>query len=131
MKTVQLNCMVNRELTRRVKVGPESTWASRAVHKDIHLLLRLVTALDKKTGLWDNGEEENGKVRITQVDVCVWGGVGGWVGGCGCGCGCVDMCACVHACTCVCAHPCVCARVCVHACTCICVYVRVCMHMLK
>ena len=91
--------MVNRELTRRVKLGPESTWASRAVHKDIHLLLRLVTVLDKKTGLWDHGEDENGKVLHKYVDVCA----------CMCLCVCVSVC--VHVCVCVCVCACaVCFR---------------------
>lgn len=68
VKDVQLNCMVNRELTRRVKVCQDVSWASRAVHMDLHLLLRLVTALDKKMELWEYGEEGNGKVCVCTQD---------------------------------------------------------------
>ena len=78
VKDVQLNCMVNRELTRRVKTGQDVSWASRAVHKDLHLLLRLVTALDKKMGLWEYGDEGTGKVCVCTRDRKRMIGLGRW-----------------------------------------------------
>ena len=59
-----LNCMVNRDLTRRVKLGQEVAWASRAVHSDLHLILRLVKTMDQKAGLWEHvTTAENAKVQ--------------------------------------------------------------------
>jgi hypothetical protein len=54
VKDVQLNCMVNRELTRRVKFGQEVSWASRAVHADLHVTLNLVKTMDEKAKLWEH-----------------------------------------------------------------------------
>ena len=57
VKDVQLNCMVNRELTRRIKFGQEVAWASRAVHSDLHVTLNLVKVMDKNAGLWEHSAE--------------------------------------------------------------------------
>jgi hypothetical protein len=54
VKGVQLNCMVNRELTRRVKFGQEIAWASRAVHCDLHNALTLVKSMDERAQLWEH-----------------------------------------------------------------------------
>ena len=54
VKDVQLNCMVNRELTRRIKFGQEVTWASRAVHADLHVTLNLVTTMDERAKIWEH-----------------------------------------------------------------------------
>jgi hypothetical protein len=56
VKDVQLNCMVNRELTRRVKFGQEVAWASRAAHNDLLLVLSLVEAMDTRAGLWKHAK---------------------------------------------------------------------------
>ena len=73
VKDAQLNCMVNRELTRRVKFGQEIAWASRAAHNDLLLVLSLVEAMDKKAGLWEHatldGSDTAGKVCIPQLHV--------------------------------------------------------------
>ena len=54
IKDCQLNCMINRELTRRVKLMSGGVaWGRRAVHSDMHLLLRLVRALDEAKELWE------------------------------------------------------------------------------
>ena len=53
---MQLNCMVNRELTRRVKFGQEVAWASRAAHADLLLVLSLVETMDKRAGLWEHAK---------------------------------------------------------------------------
>ena len=62
--------MVNRELTRRVKQGQEVAWASRAVHSDIHVILDLVKAMDKKAGLWENARESE-ELKVTQTDCTI------------------------------------------------------------
>ena len=70
MKDVQLNCMVNRELTRRVKLGQEVAWASRAIHSDLLLVQQLVKTIDKKAELWEYAllaEQDTAKV---QFDIC-------------------------------------------------------------
>ena len=65
-----MNCMVNRDLTRRVKQTAQgAVWARKAVHSDLHLVLQLLKALDEKNELWEyakvqpmTGEEEVEKV---------------------------------------------------------------------
>ena len=42
IKDCQLSCMVNRELTRRVKHCPSSAWARRSLHSDLQHLLKLI-----------------------------------------------------------------------------------------
>ena len=64
MKDIQLNCMVNRELTRRVKFGQEVAWASRAVHSDLHVTLNLAKTMDKKTGLWEHAVSDTMKMKV-------------------------------------------------------------------
>lgn len=56
---MQLNCMVNRELSRRVKFGQEVAWASRAVHSDLTMTLELVKKMDSNSGVWqgDTGDK--------------------------------------------------------------------------
>ena len=72
---MQLNCMVNRELTRRVKFGQEVAWASRAVHADLLLVLSLIEAMDKKAGLWGHAtldeSDTAGKVCILVLVYCI------------------------------------------------------------
>ena len=53
--------MVNRELTRRVKYGQEVAWSSRAIHSDLHVILDLVKAVDKKADLWEHTDESEEK----------------------------------------------------------------------
>ena len=76
VKDIQLNCMVNRELTRRVKFGPEVAWASRAVHSDLLLILNLVKSMDTKASFLESAvlsEEDKAKVHvyscITETDM--------------------------------------------------------------
>ena len=67
VKDIQLNCMVNRELTRRVKFGPEVAWASRAVHSDLLLILNLVKSMDTKASFLESAmlsEQDKAKVRV-------------------------------------------------------------------
>ena len=68
VKDVQLNCMVNRELTRRVKFGQEVAWASRAVHADLHVTYNLVKTMDEKAKLWEHSlGSDNTKVSLLHV----------------------------------------------------------------
>lgn len=70
VKDIQLNCMVNRELTRRVKFGPEVAWASRAVHSDLLLIQNLVKSMDSKVSFWEPAmlsEQDKAKVSVVTV----------------------------------------------------------------
>ena len=81
LKDVQLNCMVNRDLTRRVKQCPLGgvAWARRAIHSDLLLALKLISALDQKGELWEyaslvqptTGESDGEEVEQVLVCVCV------------------------------------------------------------
>ena len=54
MKDCQLSCIVNRDLTRRVKCGSEAAWSKRVLLEDVQLLLRVIHMLDKKAELWEH-----------------------------------------------------------------------------
>ena len=54
VKDTQLSCIVNRDLTRRVKCGLEASWSKRVLLEDVQLLLRVIHALDKKAELWEH-----------------------------------------------------------------------------
>ena len=67
---MQLNCMVNRELTRRVKFGQEVAWASRAAHNDLLLVLSLVEAMDTRAGLWKHAKLDGADNADLKVHTC-------------------------------------------------------------
>ena len=48
--------MVNRDLTRRTKYGVGVLWAKKVVHSDLHLILRVIQALDQKNELWEHSK---------------------------------------------------------------------------
>ena len=54
VKDTQLSCIVNRDLTRRVKCGSEMSWSKRVLLEDVQLLLRVIHVLDKKAELWEH-----------------------------------------------------------------------------
>ena len=37
-----LNCMVNRDLTRRIKAASGATWSRKAIHSDLKRALQLI-----------------------------------------------------------------------------------------
>lgn len=56
IKDCQLNCMVNRDLTRRVKQCSGVAWAQKAVQSDMTVVHRLIQILDEKNKLWEHAQ---------------------------------------------------------------------------
>lgn len=54
VKDCQLSCIVNRDLTRRIKPGSEAAWSKRVLSEDVQVLLRLIHNLDKMAELWEH-----------------------------------------------------------------------------
>ena len=68
IKGVQLNCQVNKDLTRRVKPVPPVTWARGVVIHDIQQLQKIVEVFDKKGKLWQYQEKEEDHKEGTEGD---------------------------------------------------------------
>lgn len=85
VRECQLACTINRDLTRRVKHAPPSSWARKAVHSDLQLAIKLIeygkvaayykkkmfisflcvhSFLDKKKQLWQYATEGEEMVRM-------------------------------------------------------------------
>ncbi|KAL5493110.1 hypothetical protein EMCRGX_G014236 [Ephydatia muelleri] len=54
IKDQLINCQVNRELSRRVKMSAPLVWARSVVQSDLQLALQLVQVLDERSQLWEH-----------------------------------------------------------------------------
>ena len=61
IKGVQLNCQVNKDLSRRVKPVPSVTWARGVIIHDIRQLLKIIEVFDKKGQIWQYKVKEESK----------------------------------------------------------------------
>ena len=57
IKDQLINCQVNRELSRRVKMSSPLVWARSVVHSDLQLALKLTQVLDEQHQLWEHSPE--------------------------------------------------------------------------
>ncbi len=64
IKDTLLSCSVNRELTRRVKHAPPATWTRKAVHTDLHQVIKLVKFWDEKNRLWEHAPDGTVEVQV-------------------------------------------------------------------
>ena len=76
IKDCQLNCMVNRDLTRRVKQCSGVAWAQKAVQSDMTVVHRLIQLLDEKNKLWEHAQVqpatgEGTETEEKEVHVCL------------------------------------------------------------
>ena len=68
IKDCQLNCMVNRDLTRRVKQCSGVAWAQKAVQSDMTVVHRLIQILDEKNKLWEHAQVQPATGEGTETE---------------------------------------------------------------
>lgn len=54
IKDQLINCQVNRELSRRVKMSSPLVWARSVVQSDLQLAIKLTQVLDEQHQLWEH-----------------------------------------------------------------------------
>ena len=73
IKDAELNPVVNRDLSRRVRSVSGITFAKQVIREDIKLAAQLVRILDKKAAVYEKEkktEETNGSEKEKESEVC-------------------------------------------------------------